>query len=114
MIRTATSCRLDLGLVLDGFWADMRPHGRRAARLTPEAARLIDGHREALYLGIDSGHARATTSATSRSPSRSTSRRHGFSVVRQFVGHGIGRQMHEDPQVPNSACRARGPGSSPG
>ncbi len=98
---------LDFGVALDGF------HGDSAITITigpvPAATqRLIDTTREALYAGIaqmvpgkrlsDIGHA-----------VQSTAEGAGYSVVRQFVGHGIGRQMHEPPQVPNYGRPGRGP-----
>jgi methionyl aminopeptidase len=90
---------LDCGLILDGWWADSGlsvPCGEVA----PEVQRLIDVTREALDRGIaaarpgnhigDIGHAVQTYAEAA-----------GYSLVRQFVGHGIGRNMHEPPQVPN-------------
>ncbi len=90
---------LDCGLILDGWWADS---GLSVAcgPATPEVAKLIDVTREALDRGIaeakpgnhigDIGHA-----------VQSFVEAQGFSVVRNYVGHGIGRDMHEPPQVPN-------------
>lgn len=103
---------LDFGVELDGF------HGDSAITITigpvpAETQRLIDTTREALYAGIaqmvpgkrlsDIGHA-----------VQSTAEGAGYSVVRQFVGHGIGRQMHEPPQVPNYGRPGRGPRFVPG
>ena len=56
----------------------------------------------------------ATASATSRTRSRRASRREGFSVVRSLVGHGIGRDMHEDPQIPNFGEPGQGPAARGG
>jgi methionyl aminopeptidase len=90
---------LDLGCVVDGFFGDA---ARTVAvgRTSPEAERLMATTREALFAGIDMcrpgrrvgdiGHA-VQTHAESR----------GYSVVREFVGHGIGTSLHEEPQVPN-------------
>jgi methionyl aminopeptidase len=90
---------LDCGLILDGWWADS---GLSVAcgEASPEVRRLIDTTRQALDLGIaaakpgnhigDIGAAVQTFVEAS-----------GYSVVRQYVGHGIGRDMHEAPQVPN-------------
>jgi methionyl aminopeptidase len=103
---------LDFGVELDGF------HGDSAITITigpvpAETQRLIDTTREALYAGIaqmvpgkrlsDIGHAVQSTAEAA-----------GYSVVRQFVGHGIGRQMHEPPQVPNYGRPGRGPRFVPG
>jgi methionyl aminopeptidase len=90
---------LDCGLILDGWWADSG-YSVPCGEASPEVLRLIDVTREALQRGIaaarpgnhigDIGHAVQTYVEAQ-----------GFSVVRQFVGHGIGRNMHEPPQVPN-------------
>ena len=99
VLREGDLVSLDCGLILDGWWADS---GLSVAcgEASPEVRRLIDVTREALERGIaaaqpgnhigDIGHA-VQTYAESQ----------GYSVVRQFVGHGIGRNMHEPPQVPN-------------
>lgn len=103
---------LDCGLILDGWWADSGlsvPCG--AAR--PEVLRLIEVTREALQRGItaaqpgnyigDIGHAVQTFVESE-----------GYSVVRQYVGHGIGRNMHEPPQVPNYGRPGTGNRLKPG
>ena len=51
----------------------------------------------------------ATGSATSRTRSRQHVEAEGFSIIRSLVGHGIGREMHEDPQIPNYGAPGRGP-----
>ncbi len=103
---------LDLGLVLDGFWADMGitvPAGK----VSPEAQRLVRVTDEALYAGIEQarpGNRLGDVSSAIQQHVESA----GFSVIRQFVGHGIGRQMHEDPQVPNFGAPHTGPELRPG
>ena len=90
---------LDLGLVLDGFWADM---GCTVAvgKVSSEAERLIQVTEECLDVAVrhaqPGGHLGDISAAVQQHAEAA-----GFSVIRQFVGHGIGRQMHEDPQVPN-------------
>src|SRR5919198_716232 len=103
---------LDLGLVLDGFWADVGctvPVGK----VSSEAERLIKVTQEAPYVGIEQaqpgGRLGDISSAVQRHAEKS-----GFSVIKQFVGHGIGRQMHEDPQVPNFGVAGTGPELRPG
>jgi methionyl aminopeptidase len=103
---------LDLGLVLDGFWADS---GVTVAvgKVSPEAARLMDVTRSALEVGIEHaqpGGRLGDISAAIQAVVEAA----GFSVVRQFVGHGIGRQMHEDPQVPNFGVSGSGLELKPG
>jgi methionyl aminopeptidase len=90
---------LDCGLILDGWWADS---GLSVAcgEASPAVQRLIDTTRQALDLGIAQakpgnhiGDIGAAVQAFVEA--------NGYSVVRQYVGHGIGRDMHELPQVPN-------------
>jgi len=103
---------LDLGLVLDGFWADM---GCTVAvgRASPEARRLTRVTEECLEIAIQhaqpGGHLGDISAAVQRHAEGA-----GFSVIRQFVGHGIGRAMHEDPQLPNFGVPGTGPELKPG
>ncbi len=90
---------IDLGVVLDGFYGDGAitvPIGDVGA----EALKLMKVTEEALYIGIASavvGNRVSDISAAVQGHVEAN----GFSVVRAFVGHGIGRSLHEDPQVPN-------------
>jgi methionyl aminopeptidase len=90
---------IDAGAIVDGWHADAAitvPVGRISA----EARRLIDVTREALVRGIGAatvGNRLGDIGAAVQGYAESQ----GFSVVRNYVGHGIGRAMHEDPQVPN-------------
>lgn len=90
---------LDIGVKLDGFYGDAAitvPVGK----VSPEAEKLMHVTREALYQGI--GQARPGNRLSDISHAVQTwVERHGFSVVRDFVGHGIGRHLHEEPQIPN-------------
>jgi len=103
---------LDLGLVLDGFWADM---GCTVAvgKASPEARRLTRVTEECLEIAIQhaqpGGHLGDISAAVQRHAEGA-----GFSVIRQFVGHGIGRAMHEDPQLPNFGVPGTGPELKPG
>ena len=99
---------VDVGVVLDGWVAD-------AARtfpvgpVTPVAQKLLDDDRGRAVRRRCRSARRAIAWATSRTRSSSTSRREGFSIIRSLVGHGIGREMHEDPQIPNYGPPGRGP-----
>jgi methionyl aminopeptidase len=107
VIQDGDIVSLDLGLVLDGFWADM---GCTVAvgRVSPEAERLIRVTEESFWVGIEKavpgGHLHDISAAIQGHVEAA-----GYSVVRQFVGHGIGRNMHEDPQVPNFGVAGTGP-----
>ena len=90
---------IDLGCVYKGFVADSAVTAG-VGDVPPEARRLIEVTREALNRGI--GAARAGSRLGQIGAAIQTyAEGEGFSVVREYVGHGVGRQMHEDPQVPN-------------
>jgi methionyl aminopeptidase len=106
-LREGDLLSLDAGLIYRGFWADA---GLTVAigKISAEAQRLMDVTRESLDIGIEQalvGNRIGDISAAVQQHVELA----GFSVVRQFVGHGIGRDMHEDPQVPNFGIAGRGP-----
>src|SRR6266849_6083670 len=103
---------LDLGLVLEGFWADVGITVG-VGNVTPEGRRLIKVTEEALYVGIAKAQPGGWLGDVSSAIQQHVEAA-GFSVIRQFVGHGIGRQMHEDPQVPNFGQPATPPRLKPG
>jgi methionyl aminopeptidase len=98
---------IDVGAVVDGFYGDAAitvPVGS----VTTEAERLIKVTEESLIKGIAEarpGNRLYDISAAVQSHVES----HGFSIVREFVGHGIGKSLHEDPQIPNFGTRGSGP-----
>jgi len=98
---------IDVGVRKDGYYGD-------AARTFPvgdisdEARQLLEVTEAALLAGIE--HARAGNRLGEIGQAvQSRAEEHGFSVVRSLVGHGIGREMHEEPQVPNYGPATRGP-----
>ncbi len=98
-LRQGDIIGVDIGVKAGGFYAD-------AAQTLPvgtidsEAARLLRVTKEALYLGIDRARAGNRLGDVSHAIQMHVESA-GMSVVRSLVGHGIGRSMHEDPQVPN-------------
>ena len=98
---------VDVGVTLDGFVADSAwtfPVGSISA----DAQRLLDACRAALEAGIDQARLGNTIGDISKAVQTVTEEA-GFGVIRSLVGHGVGRSMHEDPQVPNFASAQRGP-----
>lgn len=98
---------IDLGVVLDGFYGDgavTMPVGN----VNPEALRLIKVTEEAFYKGLEKAVAGNRVSDISAAIQEHVEA-NGFSVVRAFVGHGVGRLLHEEPQVPNFGKPGRGP-----
>ena len=76
--------------------------------VSQEAARLLEVTEESLYKGIENAVVDNRLTDISHAIQRHVEEQ-GYSVVRDFVGHGIGRKMHEDPQVPNFGIPGRGP-----
>jgi methionyl aminopeptidase len=98
---------VDVGVTFEGFVADSAwtfPVGA----IDAEAQRLLDACQAALEAGIDQARIGNTVGDISRAVQTVTEAA-GFSVIRSLVGHGVGRSMHEDPQVPNFASAHRGP-----
>jgi methionyl aminopeptidase len=90
---------LDFGVAYEGYFGDAARTIAIGA-VSAEASRLMRVTREALYAGI--GQARAGNRISDiASAVQRTAEAAGFSVVTEFAGHGIGRRLHEDPQVPN-------------
>ena len=98
---------VDVGVTLDGFVADSAwtfPVGS----ISPEAQRLLDVCRAALEAGIEQARVGKTIGDISQAV-QSVTEGGGFSVIRSLLGHGVGRSMHEDPQVPNFVSGNSGP-----
>ena len=103
---------IDMGAKLDGFFGDCAvtvPIGRVSA----EAARLLRVTEEGLFHGIDAVKPGARVSDIGAAVQDHVEAS-GFSVVREFVGHGIGTALHEEPQIANYGPAGRGPRLSPG
>jgi methionyl aminopeptidase len=103
---------VDIGCTYKGFVADMAVTLGVGA-VSPEAHRLIEVTREALWRGIAAARAGNRTGSIGAAI-QAYVEGEGFSVVREYVGHGVGRQMHEDPQIPNYGSPETGPILRPG
>jgi methionyl aminopeptidase len=111
-LREGDLLSLDCGLIYEGFWADAGV-SLGIGPLAPEAQRLLEVTRKALDIGISKAQVGNRIGDISAAIQQCVEGA-GFAVVRQFVGHGIGRDMHEDPQVPNFGIQGRGPLLKPG
>ncbi|HEY6149122.1 MAG TPA: type I methionyl aminopeptidase [Gaiellaceae bacterium] len=103
---------VDVGVTLDGFVADSA-YTFPVGDISPDAERLLEGCRAALAAGIEQCRPGNRLSDISHAI-QAVTEEHGFSVVRSLVGHGVGRSMHEEPQIPNFGEPGRGPLLSPG
>jgi methionyl aminopeptidase len=98
---------IDMGAKLDGFYGDCAvtvPVGR----ISDDAASLLRVTEESLFHGIDAVRPGARVSDIGAAVQQHVEA-HGFSVVREFVGHGIGTALHEEPQIANYGPAGRGP-----
>jgi len=98
---------VDVGVTLEGFVADSA-WTFAVGTITDDAQRLLDTCKAALEAGIAEARVGKTISDISRAVQTVTEGA-GFSVIRSLVGHGVGRSMHEDPQVPNFVSSYTGP-----
>ena len=98
---------VDAGAVVDGFYADAAITVMVGA-VTPEARRLTEATRRALACGIRQAVAGNRLSDISHAVQDAVDQE-GFGIVREFVGHGIGRALHEDPPIPNFGPPHMGP-----
>ncbi|OPY11839.1 MAG: Methionine aminopeptidase 1 [Syntrophus sp. PtaU1.Bin005] len=106
VLREGDIVSLDYGVFCNGYYGDTAitvPVGK----ISEESSKLLKATREGLYRGIDEtkeGNRLGDISAAIQNYVESA----GFSVVRDYVGHGIGKSLHEDPQVPNYGIKGRG------
>ena len=98
---------VDIGVTLGGYVGDSA-YTFAVGEVSPESERLLESCQAALAAGIEQCRAGNHLSDISHAI-QTTTERAGFSVVRTLVGHGVGRSMHEDPQIPNFGEPGRGP-----
>ena len=111
-VKAGDIVSVDVGAYFNGY------HGDNAATfaagdITPEAKALLDATQASLYEGIRAAKAGNRIGDIGAAVQRYVEVR-GYSVVRQFVGHGVGTNLHEDPSVPNFGTPGRGPRLLPG
>jgi methionyl aminopeptidase len=111
-LRPGDIVSIDFGVVYDGFYGDAAITVA-VGNVSNDALTLIKVTEEALYKGIEKATASNNLSDISAAV-QSHAEKSGFSVVREFVGHGIGRSLHESPQVPNFGKPGRGVKLKPG
>ncbi len=99
---------IDCGVVLDGYYGDSAITVPVGDEITPELQKLLDVTCDSLVQGIEAARV-GNTIGDVGSAVQKLVEGNGFSVVREFVGHGIGTRLHEDPQVPNYGTPGHGP-----
>ncbi|EGO65330.1 type I methionyl aminopeptidase [Acetonema longum] len=106
-LKNGDTVSIDIGAVINGYHGDAAitlPVGE----IDSEVQRLLDVTEQSLYQGIEQARAGNRLSDISHAV-QAYVESNGFSVVRDYVGHGIGRSMHEDPQIPNYGSPGHGP-----
>ena len=98
---------VDCGTLMKGFYGDSA-YTFAVGEIAPEVADLLRVTKEALYKGVAQAKAGNRVGDVA-SAVQEHAERNGYSVVRELVGHGLGRKMHEEPEVPNYGARGRGP-----
>ena len=112
VIKEGDIVSIDLGARLNGYNGD-NAATFAAGAISSEAKRLCDTTRESLYIGIQKAVAGGRVGDIGAAIAKHCEDR-GFSVVREFIGHGIGKELHEEPSVPNYGTPGRGVRLLPG
>ena len=108
VLKAGDIVSIDCGVVLDGYYGDAAITVPVDSKLSPELQKLLEVTEASLYKGIEQariGNAVGDVGAAVQQHVEAN----GFSVVREFVGHGIGTRLHEEPQVPNFGMKGYGP-----
>lgn len=112
VIQEGDIVSIDAGAIVDGFHGD-NAYTFACGAISDEAERLLRTTRASLFKGIEAAVVGGRLGDIGHAV-QSFVEAEGFSVVREFVGHGVGLQMHEAPEVPNFGRAGRGPRLSPG
>lgn len=99
---------IDMGVILNGWHGD-HAYTFAIGKIGEDEAKLIQITKESLYKGIEKAIVNNRIGDISYAIQEHTEFKNGYGVVRELVGHGLGKQLHEDPQVPNYGKRGNGP-----
>ncbi|WP_235918451.1 type I methionyl aminopeptidase [Sediminibacterium soli] len=99
---------IDMGVILNGWHGD-HAYTFILGDVSAEVLQLVRVTKESLYKGIEKAVVNNRVGDIAYAIQEHTEGKHGYGVVRELVGHGLGRNMHEDPQVPNYGKRGTGP-----
>jgi methionyl aminopeptidase len=105
-LKTGDIVSIDCGVVLDGYYGDAAITVP-VVEVTPDVQKLLEVTEASLYRGIEAARMGNTVGDVGAAVQELVEA-NGFSVVREFVGHGIGTRLHEEPQVPNFGTRGHG------
>jgi methionyl aminopeptidase len=107
VLRDGDIVSIDTGVILDGYYGDSAITVAVGDKVAPRTKQLLEVTRQSLERGIEAIKPGATLGDVGAAV-QEVVEAEGFSVVREFVGHGIGTRLHEDPQVPNYGRRGQG------
>ncbi len=107
VLKTGDIVSIDCGVVMDGYYGDAAITVPVDSSLTPENRKLLDVTEAALYKGIEQAKIGNSVGDVGAAVQQYVEA-NGFSVVREFVGHGIGTRLHEEPQIPNFGVKGHG------
>lgn len=99
---------IDLGVIIDGWHGD-HAYTFILGEVAPEVLQLVKVTKESLYKGIEKAIVNNRIGDIGFAIQEHTEKKYGYGVVRELVGHGLGKELHEDPQVPNYGKRGNGP-----
>jgi len=107
LIKEGDIVSLDIGVYKNGFHGDSA-YTYAIGEIPDEIKQLLKVTKESLYLGIEKARPGNRIGDIANAIQEHTEKKHGYGVVRELVGHGLGRKMHEDPQVPNYGKKGTG------
>jgi methionyl aminopeptidase len=99
---------IDMGLILNGWHGD-HAYTFVLGEASEEVKKIVNTTKESLYKGIEQAIVGNRVGDIAYAVQKHTEKDNGYGVVRELVGHGLGRSLHEDPQVPNYGKRGSGP-----
>lgn len=99
---------IDMGVILNGWHGD-HAYTFVLGEVSAEVLQLVKVTKESVYKGIEKAIVNNRVGDISYAIQEHTEKKYGYGVVRELVGHGLGRSLHEDPQVPNYGKRGNGP-----
>jgi methionyl aminopeptidase len=107
LIREGDIISLDIGVFKNGFHGDSA-YTYAIGEITDEVRQLLKVTKESLYIGIEKARQGNRVGDIANAIQEYTEKKYGYGVVRELVGHGLGRKLHEDPQVPNYGKKGTG------
>jgi len=107
-LKSGDIVSVDMGVILNGWHGD-HAYTFILGEVADEVLQLVRVTKESLYKGIEKATINNRVGDISFAIQDHTERKYGYGVVRELVGHGLGRSLHEDPQVPNYGKRGSGP-----